>query len=58
MRKIQVLVKPDGTTTVTTVGYIGQECLLASRPLEQVLGSGQETPTPEMFESLAESQTA
>jgi hypothetical protein len=38
-RIVEVLVTPDGLTTVQTKGYAGAECLHASRWLEQALGA-------------------
>ena len=37
-RLIEVTVSPQGETTVQTRGYIGADCLQASRFLEQALG--------------------
>ena len=38
MRIIEVVVSPQGETTVQTKGYVGAECLQASKWLEQALG--------------------
>jgi hypothetical protein len=38
VRIIEVTVSPQGETTVQTKGYIGAECLQASKWLEQALG--------------------
>jgi hypothetical protein len=38
-RIIEVIVSPKGETTVQTKGYSGGECLLASKWLEQALGT-------------------
>ncbi len=38
MRLIEITVSPTGETTVQTRGYAGDECLQASRFLEQALG--------------------
>jgi hypothetical protein len=37
-RIIEVVVSPTGETTVQTKGYVGADCLQASRFLEQALG--------------------
>ncbi len=38
MRVIEVIVSPQGETTVQTKGYAGTDCLQASKFLEQSLG--------------------
>ena len=37
-RVIEVVVSPQGETTVQTKGYAGADCLKASKFLEQALG--------------------
>lgn len=37
-KTIEVIVSPKGETTVQTKGFAGQECLAASKLLEQALG--------------------
>lgn len=37
-RVIEVIVSPQGETTVQTKGYVGGDCLQASQFLEQALG--------------------
>ena len=37
-RVIEVIVSPQGETTVQTKGYAGADCLKASKFLEQALG--------------------
>jgi hypothetical protein len=37
-RMIEVVVSPQGETTVQTRGYVGSDCVLASRFLEDALG--------------------
>ena len=39
MRTIEVVVRPDGQSSVETKGFDGAECLEASRFLEEALGS-------------------
>jgi len=36
--KIEIIVSPDGSTTVTTKGFAGQSCRDASKFIEQALG--------------------
>ncbi len=51
-RIIEVVVSPTGETTVQTKGYAGDDCLQASRFLEQALGvSTAERTTAEFYES-------
>jgi len=38
-RLIEVIVSPQGETTVQTKGYAGADCLQASKFLEQALGA-------------------
>ncbi len=38
-RVIEVIVSPQGETTVQTKGYAGTDCLQASKFLEQALGA-------------------
>jgi hypothetical protein len=38
LRIIEVIVSPQGETTVQTKGYAGNDCLQASKFLEQALG--------------------
>ena len=37
-RVIEVIVSPQGETTVQTKGYAGSDCLSASKFIEQALG--------------------
>jgi hypothetical protein len=37
-RIIEVIVSPQGETTIQTQGYAGSDCLQASKFLEQALG--------------------
>ena len=37
-RQIEILVAPDGATTVETLGFTGAACREASRFIEQALG--------------------
>jgi Protein of unknown function (DUF2997) len=38
VRIIEVIVSPQGESTVQTKGFVGAECLQASKWLEQALG--------------------
>lgn len=54
-RVIEVTVSPTGETTVQTKGYAGNDCLQASRFLEQVLGvTTNERLTSEYYEGLTQ----
>ena len=36
--KIEIIVSPEGNTTITTKGFAGQSCRDASKFIEQALG--------------------
>ena len=38
MKTIEILIAPDGTSRVETMGFVGSECQQASRSVEQALG--------------------
>ena len=38
MKTIEIIAKPDGTTSVQTRGFVGSSCRDASRFIEQALG--------------------
>lgn len=38
MKKIEILIRTDGSTSVETKGFAGSECQQASRFLEEALG--------------------
>ncbi len=42
MKRIELIVSPDGSSRVETKGFTGTECQQASRFLEQALGLQQE----------------
>ena len=49
-RVIEVIVSPQGETTVQTKGYAGADCLKASKFLEQALGVvSQDRKTAEFY---------
>jgi hypothetical protein len=59
MKLIEILIKPDGTSSVQTKGFSGSECRDASRFLEQALGKQtSERLTFEFYQSQAVQQTA
>ena len=52
MRRIEIIVTPNGSTRVETKGFNGAECLQASRFLETSLGRPtEETLTREFHEN-------
>jgi hypothetical protein len=56
-RVIEVLVSPEGETTVHTQGYVGGDCLQASQFLEQGLGVVlAERKTTEFFQTQQAAQ--
>lgn len=59
MKVIEVVVAPNGETTVQTRGFAGAECQEASRWLERSLGiTAAEQKTSEYYQTAAEVQTA
>ncbi len=38
MKTIEIIVSPQGETSLTTQGFVGRECLEATRQLEAALG--------------------
>ena len=57
MRIIEVVVSPQGETTVQTKGFAGAECLKASRWIEQALGvAAADQKTSEFFSNTNEEQ--
>ncbi len=57
MRIIEIVVSPQGETTVQTKGYIGAECLQASKWLEQALGiATADNKTTEFFQAAEAEQ--
>jgi hypothetical protein len=56
-RIIEVVVSPQGETTVQTKGYTGADCLAASAFLERSLGvTASEVRTAEFYESAVMTQ--
>jgi hypothetical protein len=57
MKIIEIEVKPNGQTTLATIGFQGEECKEATTKLKEALGVvKEETPTSEMFISNAQGE--
>ena len=58
MKKIEIIVSPEGKTTVETTGFTGPSCQDASRFVEHALGQPTgERLTPEFYETDSIQQT-
>ena len=58
-KTIEIIVKPDGSTSLETKGFAGNSCRAASEFLERALGSrGSEQLTSEFHQSVASTQHA
>jgi len=56
-RIIEVIVSPKGETRLQTKGYAGQDCLQASKFLEQALGlTTTDLKTTEFYEAATTAQ--
>jgi hypothetical protein len=56
-RVIEVTVSPKGETSIQTKGYVGSDCLQASKFLEQALGVvAKEVKTGEFFNTAQTEQ--
>ena len=56
-RLIEVTVSPQGAVTVQTRGYVGADCLQASKFLEQALGvATADSKTPEYYTTSGTAQ--
>jgi len=56
-RTIEIVVKPDGSTSLETKGFAGSDCRVASEFIEQALGTrASETLTSEFHQSVAATQ--
>ena len=50
MKTIEIVVSPNGETSVQTMGFVGNECREASKFMEDALGNrGQERMTSEFY---------
>jgi hypothetical protein len=57
VRIIEVVVSPQGETTVQTKGFVGADCLQASKWLEQALGiATSDNKTAEFFQAAVAEQ--
>ena len=49
-KKIEITVRPDGSTSIKTTGFTGSSCRDATRDMEKALGlAGREHMLPEYF---------
>jgi hypothetical protein len=49
MKRIVITFKPDGSSNVEAFGFEGDECLDATREIENAIGvAGNRSPKPEM----------
>jgi hypothetical protein len=49
-KKIEIIVSPEGATSIKTSGFFGSSCKDATRDLERALGvAGRETLLPEFY---------
>ena len=50
-KKIEIIVSPEGATSIKTTGFSGSSCKDATRDFERALGvAGRETLLPEYFQ--------
>ena len=57
VRIIEVVVSPQGETTVQTKGFVGADCLQASKWIEEALGvTTADNKTGEFFTTAEEEQ--
>lgn len=55
MKTIEIIVSPEGKTTVQTLGFIGPSCRDASRFIEEALGQRLvDQPTAEFYQQAVE----
>lgn len=54
MKKITITITPDGETKVEASGYQGDECLTATKPIEEALGVSSE-PRVRKFDQITTS---
>jgi hypothetical protein len=58
MKIVEIIVTPEGKTTVQTLGFIGPSCRDASRFIEQALGQRvAENLTAEFHQAVESQQT-
>ena len=56
MKKIEIIIAPNGQSSVETKGFIGSECRQASRFVEQALGQQTDEQLKAEFHQSATSQ--
>ena len=56
MKVIEILIKPDGTSSLQTKGFTGGECRDASRFLEEALGHKTGDQTTAEFHQTPQTQ--
>ena len=56
MKSIEIIVSPEGETTITTKGFAGQSCRDASKFIEQALGHRTGEQLTAEFHHAVESQ--
>ena len=56
MKKIEIIIAPNGQSSVETKGFIGSECRQASRFVEQALGQQTNEQLKTEFHQSASSQ--
>jgi hypothetical protein len=56
VRIIEVTVSPTGETTVQTKGFLGADCLQASRFLDALGVTREDVKTPEFYQQTSEQQ--
>ena len=55
MKTIEILISPEGKTTVQTLGFVGPACRDASRFIEEALGQRlSDQPTAEFYQQAVE----
>lgn len=50
MKQVKMIFKPDGSVVVDAQGFVGEECMGATKPYEQALGiKRKEKAKPELY---------
>lgn len=57
MKKITITITPEGETKVEASGYSGDECIAATKPIEEALGVSSE-PRVRKFDQVTTSTAA
>lgn len=58
MKKITITITPDGETKIEASGYSGDECLKATKSIEEALGVSSSDPRVRKFEQVTTSTAA